>query len=95
MSHIRLRSLANPAGASKRLTNCFDFATYRPRRRFDLARLRAVTRGARQIASSGACPMPEPVDPVALTADLVRCPSVTPAEAGTMAVLERALQAAG
>lgn len=31
------------------------------------------------------------VDPVALTAELVRCPSVTPEEAGALAVLERAL----
>jgi succinyl-diaminopimelate desuccinylase len=36
-----------------------------------------------------------PIDPVALTADLVRCPSVTPVEAGALVVLERALSAAG
>ena len=36
-----------------------------------------------------------PVDPVALTADLVRCPSVTPAEAGALALLERLLSGAG
>ncbi len=35
------------------------------------------------------------VDPVALTADLVRCPSVTPAEGGALLVLERVLSAAG
>ncbi|MEL6198393.1 MAG: succinyl-diaminopimelate desuccinylase [Pseudomonadota bacterium] len=34
-------------------------------------------------------------DPVALTADLVRCPSVTPAEAGAIALLERLLGEAG
>lgn len=34
-------------------------------------------------------------DPVALTAELIRCPSVTPAEAGTLAILEAALAAAG
>ena len=36
-----------------------------------------------------------PVDPVALTADLIRCPSVTPAEAGALQVLERLLAGAG
>ncbi len=36
-----------------------------------------------------------PIDPVRLTASLVRCPSVTPAEAGAIALLEEALTAAG
>ncbi len=36
-----------------------------------------------------------PTDPVALTADLVRCPSVTPAEGGALAVLETLLTGAG
>jgi len=36
-----------------------------------------------------------PADPVALTRDLVRCPSVTPAEGGALAFLERTLTAAG
>ena len=34
-------------------------------------------------------------DPVALTRDLIRCPSVTPAEGGALAFLERVLTAAG
>lgn len=34
-------------------------------------------------------------DPVRLTADLIRCPSVTPEEGGAMGVLERLLGAAG
>ena len=34
-------------------------------------------------------------DPVALTADLVRCPSVTPEEGGALRVLEEVLSAAG
>ncbi|MGB7259007.1 MAG: succinyl-diaminopimelate desuccinylase [Pseudolabrys sp.] len=34
-------------------------------------------------------------DPVALTRDLVRCPSVTPAEGGALGVLEKTLKAAG
>ncbi|SDJ68967.1 succinyl-diaminopimelate desuccinylase [Aliiruegeria lutimaris] len=34
-------------------------------------------------------------DPVALTADLVRCPSVTPAEGGALALLEQILSEAG
>ena len=38
---------------------------------------------------------PQPVDPVALTAELVRCPSVTPAEGGALQVLERLLSDAG
>jgi succinyl-diaminopimelate desuccinylase len=36
-----------------------------------------------------------PVDPVALTADLVRCPSVTPEEGGALVLLENALSGAG
>ena len=36
-----------------------------------------------------------PVDPVALSADLIRCPSVTPAEGGAIALLDRVLTAAG
>lgn len=39
--------------------------------------------------------MNTPVDPVALTADLVRCPSVTPTEGGALAVLDRLLSQAG
>ena len=35
------------------------------------------------------------VDPVALTADLIRCPSVTPAEGGALVLLERLLTEAG
>jgi succinyl-diaminopimelate desuccinylase len=38
---------------------------------------------------------PAPVDPVALTADLIRCPSVTPAEGGALALLETLLAGAG
>ena len=38
--------------------------------------------------------MPD-VDPVALTAELIRCPSVTPAEGGAIALLERLLGEAG
>src|SRR5882724_160952 len=34
-------------------------------------------------------------DPLALAAELLRCPSVTPAEGGALTVLERALKAAG
>ena len=34
-------------------------------------------------------------DPLALAAELLRCPSVTPAEGGALAVLERLLKAAG
>ncbi|MFA7432930.1 MAG: succinyl-diaminopimelate desuccinylase [Gemmobacter sp.] len=37
----------------------------------------------------------EPLDPVALTADLIRCPSVTPAEGGALELLERVLTGAG
>ncbi len=36
-----------------------------------------------------------PTDPVALTADLIRCPSVTPAEGGALVLLERVLSEAG
>ena len=36
-----------------------------------------------------------PADPIALTRDLVRCPSVTPTEGGALAYLERVLGAAG
>ncbi|MCW5716362.1 MAG: succinyl-diaminopimelate desuccinylase [Bauldia sp.] len=36
-----------------------------------------------------------PADPVAILQDLVRCPSVTPAEGGALAYLERVLTAAG
>ncbi|NUB44676.1 succinyl-diaminopimelate desuccinylase [Fertoebacter nigrum] len=35
------------------------------------------------------------VDPVVLTADLIRCPSVTPAEGGALVLLERLLSGAG
>ena len=35
------------------------------------------------------------IDPVALTADLVRCPSVTPADAGALDVLHTLLSDAG
>lgn len=36
-----------------------------------------------------------PVDPVALTADLIRCPSVTPEEGGALRLLETLLSGAG
>ena len=36
-----------------------------------------------------------PVDPVQLTADLVRCPSVTPTEGGALVLLEKLLSEAG
>lgn len=39
--------------------------------------------------------MSQPVDPVQLTADLIRCPSVTPAEGGALGVLETLLTGAG
>lgn len=39
--------------------------------------------------------MHDPVDAVALTAALIRCPSVTPVEAGTLGLLQDLLQAAG
>ncbi|WP_371155481.1 succinyl-diaminopimelate desuccinylase [Jannaschia sp. 2305UL9-9] len=38
---------------------------------------------------------PVPVDPVALTADLVRCPSVTPEEGGALILLQDLLSSAG
>jgi succinyl-diaminopimelate desuccinylase len=37
----------------------------------------------------------DPVDPVALTAELIRCPSVTPEDGGALTLLERRLTAAG
>ncbi|MGO4914452.1 succinyl-diaminopimelate desuccinylase [Pseudogemmobacter sp. W21_MBD1_M6] len=39
--------------------------------------------------------MTNPVDPVALTADLVRCPSVTPTEGGALTILDGLLTGAG
>lgn len=39
--------------------------------------------------------MADPVDPVALTADLIRCPSVTPEEGGALLLLEELLSGAG
>lgn len=39
--------------------------------------------------------MTRPVDPVILTADLVRCPSVTPEEAGALVLLAEVLRGAG
>lgn len=39
--------------------------------------------------------MPDPIDAVALTADLIRCPSVTPAEGGALVLLEGLLAEAG
>jgi len=39
--------------------------------------------------------MPAPVDPVALSADLIRCPSVTPEEGGALVLLAGRLSAAG
>jgi len=39
--------------------------------------------------------MTEPTDPVALTADLIRCPSVTPSEGGALRLLRARLEAAG
>ena len=38
---------------------------------------------------------PAPVDPVALTADLIRCPSVTPTEGGALQLLQQLLSSAG
>jgi len=40
-------------------------------------------------------PTPAPLDPVRLTADLIRCASVTPAEGGALQLLERVLTEAG
>ena len=39
--------------------------------------------------------MPKAIDPVELTAELIRCPSVTPANDGAIEVLERLLSGAG
>lgn len=39
--------------------------------------------------------MTSPIDPVQLTADLLRCPSVTPAEGGALVLLETLLSGAG
>ena len=39
--------------------------------------------------------MPEPIDPIALAAELIRCPSVTPARGDVFDVLERALTSLG
>lgn len=39
--------------------------------------------------------MTAPIDPVDLTARLVRCPSVTPAEGGALVLLEELLSASG
>ncbi|HRK42264.1 MAG TPA: succinyl-diaminopimelate desuccinylase [Gemmobacter sp.] len=39
--------------------------------------------------------MTHPVDPVQLTADLIRCPSVTPVEGGALVLLEQLLSEAG
>src|SRR3979411_3139729 len=36
-----------------------------------------------------------PADPITLARDLLRCPSVTPAEGGALALIERVLQGAG
>ena len=36
-----------------------------------------------------------PADPIALARDLIRCPSVTPAEGGALAYMERVLRGAG
>lgn len=47
-----------------------------------------------QLAAAHA-PFTGPVDPLALAADLIRCPSVTPEDAGAMAVLEAALAPLG
>ncbi len=39
--------------------------------------------------------VPAPVDPAALTADLIRCPSVTPSEGGALLLLQDLLEGAG
>jgi len=39
--------------------------------------------------------VPQPLDPVDLTARLIRCASVTPAEAGALVLLQKELEAAG
>ena len=38
---------------------------------------------------------PPPVDPAALTADLIRCASVTPVEGGALVLLQDLLEGAG
>ncbi len=43
----------------------------------------------------GTAPDFDPTDPTALTAALVRCPSVTPEEGGALALLERVLAPSG
>ena len=53
----------------------------------------AIIAGVTAITESPA--MPVPLDPVALTADLIRCPSVTPDEAGALVVLQLVLAGAG
>src|SRR6476620_10973971 len=47
----------------------------------------------RMIATAVA--MPDPIDPVALASDLIRCPSVTPARGEVFDVLEQALTPLG
>lgn len=49
---------------------------------------------APRVTAAAAQPGSAP-DPVDLTADLIRCPSVTPAEAGALVLLQRHLAAAG
>lgn len=44
---------------------------------------------------TGAALSPEQVDPAGLTAALIRCPSVTPAEGGALVLLDELLSAAG
>lgn len=39
--------------------------------------------------------LPDPIDPVRLTADLVRCPSVTPEEGGALVLLQGVLEGVG
>ena len=39
--------------------------------------------------------MTRPADPIAIASELLRCPSVTPAEGGALAYLEQVLGAAG
>ncbi|MEL6700953.1 MAG: succinyl-diaminopimelate desuccinylase, partial [Pseudomonadota bacterium] len=39
--------------------------------------------------------MSHSIDPARLTADLIRCPSVTPEEGGALALLEQVLADAG
>lgn len=39
--------------------------------------------------------MPAPTDPIALTADLIRCPTVTPEEGGALTLLQGLLEEAG